>query len=81
MSMSEVNHLIQQAFIMGQQSVQSAAPVVPNTNNVLLQALMGQTQAPAPPPPAPTVAPSNTQALSQLATLLQGKSLFRQIMS
>jgi len=76
MSMSEVNHLIQQAFIMGQQSVQSAAPVVPNTNNVLLQALMGQTQAPAPPPPAPTVAPpSNTQALSQLATLLQGRGI------
>jgi len=89
MPMSEVNRLIQQAFMMGQQSVQSVGVQVPTvasllnggasasaapTNNVLLQALMGQAQAPTPAPapvPAP-VAPSNTAALTQLASLLQG---------
>jgi hypothetical protein len=85
MSMSEVNHLIQQAFIMGQQSVQpgiqvptaasllnGGAAAAPSNNNVLLQALMGQTQAAPAPAPA---APSNTAALTQLASLLQGRGI------
>merc|ERR1712013_543566 len=63
MSMMEANQMIQQAFIMGQQSVQgamgvptvssllnggaAAAPAM-NNNNILLQALMNQQTPPAP---------------------------------
>jgi len=86
MSMAEVNQLIQQAFIMGQQSVQpgmqvptaaslmngSATPAVPaSNNNILLQALMNQ--QPAAPAPAPVAAPAPSGAASnaQLAQLAQ----------
>lgn len=71
MTMTEVNQLIQQAFVMGQQSVQPgitaptaasllngtsvAAPCTPAVNNVLLQALMNQTAPPAPSVPLPIV--------------------------
>jgi len=85
--MEEVNRLIQQAFSMGQSvyhqpglqaptaaSLLSGSSAPPTqSNNVLLQALLGQQAAPAPPAPvvpaAPT-APANP-GLNQLAQLLQ----------
>lgn len=91
MSMAEVNQLIQQAFIMGQQSVQgmqvptassllngAAAPAPASNNNILLQALMNQ--QPAAPAPAPAAAPApapaaNNTQLAQLAQLLQGRGI------
>merc|ERR1712013_488661 len=85
MSMVEVNQMIQQAFIMGQQSVQGTMMGVPtvssllnggtaaapamNNNNILLQALMNQQAAPAP-VPAPAPAPQ-TNNNSQLTQLAQ----------
>lgn len=89
--MEEVNRLIQQAFAMGQSVYQqpglqapTAASLLSGTaslptqpsNNVLLQALLGQQAPPhlpaapvAPPAPAP---PANNGGLAQLAQLLQG---------
>jgi len=87
LQMNEVNQLIQQAFAMGQQSVyqQSGlqAPTAAslmngggqNQNNILLQALMGQQPPPAPAPVAPPAPAANTQALAQLAQLLQGRGI------
>merc|ERR1719495_2034855 len=74
MSMAEVNQLIQQAFIMGQQSVQGATPAPASNNNILLQALMNQQAAPAPAPVAPPPA-SNNNDLAKLAQLLQGRGI------
>lgn len=90
MSMGEVNQLIQQAFVMGQQSVQpglqvptaasllnGAGATAQPSSNVLLQALMNQQPAapPAPAAPAPVAPAANTAALTQLAQLLQGRGV------
>lgn len=91
MPMAEVNQLIQQAFVMGQQSVQpglgaptaasllngTAAPA-PTANNALLQALMNQTAAPpaAPPPVAAPIAPSAPSA-NNTGALSQLAQLFQ----
>jgi len=66
LGITDVNRLIQQAFVMGQGAYQTTQQPA----NVLLQALMGQQVAPTPPvvTPAP---PANVSALSQLAQLLQ----------
>jgi len=71
MSITEVNQLIQQAFAMGQQSIQpglgaptaasllnGTASAAPSANTALLQALMNQTSTPAPTAPPPVVAPA-----------------------
>jgi len=89
LSMEEVNRLIQQAFAMGQSlyhqpglQAPTAASLLNGTaqlptqssNNVLLQALLGQHVAPAAPPapvvPAAPAAPANS-GLNQLAQILQ----------
>ena len=76
MSMAEVNQLIQQAFLLGQPSVQSAAPAPAANNSILLQALMNQLAAPAPAPAPVAPAPaSNNNDLAQLAQLLQGRGI------
>jgi len=91
MSMVEVNQMIQQAFIMGQQSVQgtmgvptvssllnggAAATPAMNNQNILLQALMNQQTTPAPvPTPAPAPQANNNSQLTQLAQLLQGRGI------
>merc|ERR1712176_228268 len=73
--MEEVNRLIQQAFAMGQSQAPTAASLPSqSSNNVLLQALLGQQVAPVAPPapvvPAAPSAPTNP-GLNQLAQLLQ----------
>jgi hypothetical protein len=91
LSMVEVNQLIQQAFLMGQQSVQGMGMGVPtaasllnggaasapsvNNNNILLQALMNQQPAPAPAPAPAPTPPANNPQLNQLAQLLQGRGI------
>jgi len=86
MPINEVNQLIQQAFVMGQQSVQAgvSAPTAasllngngaaaPSANTALLQALMNPS-APAA-APAPAAPANNTGALNQLAQILQNRGI------
>lgn len=87
LGMNEVNQLIQQAFLMGQQGVNQQpglqAPTATSflnggaqaPNNRLLQALMGQQAAPVAPAPVPPAPANNTAALAQLAQLLQGRGI------
>lgn len=87
MGMEEVNQLIQQAFLMGQQSLHpgiqaptaasllngaGAAPTA-QPDNILLQALMNQQSIPAPPPavPAPAPAPAAPASSAALVQLAQ----------